>query len=130
MANIIEVMKSIPDYIGSNGRSEGEIAAAEKSLGTMFAPDYRLYLKEIGLACFDGHELTGITNDTRLSVVAVTEQERAAKPNMPSSWYVVEQTGFDGIVIGQAPTGEIYQTVSIAPGCELYNSLVGYVTAK
>ena len=130
MANIIEVMKSIPDYIGSNGRSEYEIVAAEKSLGTKFAPDYRLYLKEIGLACFDGHELTGITNDTRLSVVAVTEQERAANPNIPSSWYVVEQTGFDGIVIWQAPTGEIYQTISIAPGQKLYDTLAGYVTAK
>lgn len=130
MANIIEVMKSIPDYIGSNGRSEDEIAAAEKSLGTTFAPDYRLYLKEIGLACFDGHEITGITNNARLSVVAVTEHERAANPNIPSSWYVVEQTGFDGIVIWQAPTGEIYQTISITPGCELCDSLVGYVTVK
>ena len=129
MANIIEVMKSIPDYIGSNGRSECEIVAAEKSLGTKFAPDYRLYLKEIGLACFNGHELTGITNDTRLSVVAVTEQERAANPNIPSSWYVVEQTGFDGIVIWQAPTGELYQSTPRAPGKKSHNTLRDYILA-
>lgn len=129
MANIIEVMKSIPDYIGSNGRSEGEIAAAEKSLGTTFAPDYRLYLKEIGLACFDGHELTGITNDARLSVVAVTEQERAANPNIPFSWYVVEQTGFDGVVIWQVPTGELYQSIPGALGRKSYNALRDYILA-
>ena len=129
MATIIEVMKSIPDYVGSNGRSEREIVAAEKSIGTQFAPDYRLYLKEIGLACFDGHELAGITNDARLSVVAVTEQERAANPNIPSSWYVVEQTGFDGIVIWQSPSGEIYQAVADMPGRKIYNTLVEYVSA-
>ena len=122
MANIIELMKSIPDYIGSNGRSEDEIAAAEKSLGTTFAPDYRLYLEEIGLACFDGHELTGITNNVRLSVVAVTEQERAANPNVPSSWYVIEQTGFDGIVIWQTPIGEIHQASQFAYKPECYHS--------
>lgn len=127
MDNIIEFMESIPDYIGSNGRSEEEIAAAEKSLGTMFAPDYRLYLKEIGLACFDGHELTGITNDTRLSVVAVTEQERAANSNIPSSWYVVEQTGFDGIEIWQAPTGEIHQLTAITSSQRTFSSLVEYL---
>lgn len=127
MANIIEVMKSIPDYIGSNGRSEDEIAAAEKSLGTTFAPDYRLYLEEIGLACFDGHELTGITNNARLSVVAVTEQERAANPNVPSSWYVVEQTGFDGIVIWQTPIGEIHQISIRTSGQKPYHSLVEYL---
>lgn len=128
MANIIEVMKNIPDYIGSNGRSEGEIAAAEKSLGTMFAPDYRLYLKEIGLACFDGHEFTGITNDARLSVVAITEQERATNPNIPSSWYVVEQTGFDGIVIWQDADGAVYQTTPNSMLKKIANSLLEYIT--
>ena len=130
MANIIEVMKSIPDYIGSNGRSEREIVVAEKSLGTKFAPDYRLYLKEIGLACFDGHELTGITNNARLSVVAVTEQERAANPNIPSSWYVVEQTGFDGIVIWQTPKGDVYEAISGTICKKNYKTLEDYLGEK
>lgn len=130
MANIIEVMKSIPDYIGSNGRSENEIAAAEKSLGTTFAPDYRLYLKEIGLACFDGHEFTGITNNARLSVVAVTEQERAANPNISSSWYVVEQTGFDGIVIWQTPKGDVYEAMSGTVCKKNYKTLAEYLWDK
>lgn len=127
MANIIEVMKSIPDYIGSNGRSEREIVSAEKSLGTKFAPDYRLYLKEIGLACFDGHELTGLTNDARLSVVAVTEQERAANPNIPDSWYVVEQTGFDGMIIWQNTSGEVFYSTNTSSGKRKYNDLCSFI---
>ena len=39
MADIIETMKTIPDYIGSNGRTDTEIADAENALGTVFAPD-------------------------------------------------------------------------------------------
>lgn len=127
MTNIIDVMKSIPDYIGSNGRSEREIVAAEKSLGTQFAPDYRLYLKEIGLACFDGHELTGITNDARLSVVAVTEQERAVNPNIPSSWYVIEQTNYDGITVWQNTSGEIYYATRTSSGKKAYIDLCSFI---
>lgn len=130
MSNIIEVMKNVPDYIGSNGRSETEIAVAEKLLGTTFAPDYRLYLKEIGLACFDGHELTGITDDARLSVVVVTEQERAANPNIPASWYVVEQTGFDEIVIWQTPKGDVHEAMSGNVCKKIYMTLVDYLVDK
>ena len=60
MSNIIEILKNAPDYIGGTGRTEDEIRDAEEHLGVKFASDYRLYLKEIGLACFDGHELTSI----------------------------------------------------------------------
>ena len=62
MVNIVDVLKGMPDYIGANGRSEEEILHAEKALGISFAEDYREYLAKIGLACFDGHELTGLTS--------------------------------------------------------------------
>lgn len=57
-----EIIKTKPDYIGANGRTDTEIEKAENELGITFAEDYREYLREIGLACFDGHELTGLTN--------------------------------------------------------------------
>jgi len=41
MTNIIDVLKSMPDYIGSNGRTEEDIDKAEKALGISFAKDYR-----------------------------------------------------------------------------------------
>ena len=76
MENIIDVLRSMPDYIGSNGRSKEEIELAEKMLGVTFAKDYRKYLEEIGLACFCGHELTGLTKTERLHVVSVTKEQR------------------------------------------------------
>ena len=50
MKNIIDVLKSMPDFIGSNGRSKEEIELAEIMLEVAFARDYRNYLEEIGLA--------------------------------------------------------------------------------
>lgn len=83
-----EAIKLMPDYIGSNGRSEEEIEQAEMALRVSFAKDYRLYLEEIGLAFFDGHELTGLTNTARLNVIDVTKEYREELGNMVSSWYV------------------------------------------
>lgn len=51
MSDIIEALKSAPDYIGGTGRTEDEIRKAEELIGVEFASDYRCYLKEIGLAC-------------------------------------------------------------------------------
>lgn len=127
MADIIEVLKNMPDYIGSNGRTEEEIAKAENVLGVSFAEDYRTYLKEIGLACYDGHELTGLTKSDRLDIVSVTKEQRKRVGEAASSWYVVEETGIDGIVIWQAQTGEIYQTAPGALPCKLYNSLTKFI---
>ena len=49
MNGIIETLKNAPEYIGGSGRTDAEIEIAEKQLGVEFAPDYRCYLKEIGL---------------------------------------------------------------------------------
>ena len=110
METIVDTLKSIPDYIGSNGRAEENIWEAESFLGVSFAADYRQYLKMIGLASFDGHELTGLTNISRLDVVTVTKEQRAINTNIPESWYVVEETNIDGIIIWQNELGHMYQT--------------------
>ena len=52
MSDIIDILKNAPEYIGGNGRTDTEIETAEKQLGIKFSPDYRCYLKDIGLACF------------------------------------------------------------------------------
>lgn len=127
MENIVDVLKSIPDYIGGNGKINEEIEKAEQILKTQFASDYRQYLSKIGLACFDGTEITGLTEDKRLSVVDVTMCEREANPDVPTSWYVVEQTNIDNIVIWQAPSGEIYQTISGSKGYKICENLTEYI---
>lgn len=84
------------------------------------------YLKDIGLACFDGHELTGICKSARLNVVDVTLLQRQ-RVSDAYSWYVVEETGIDGRVIWQTPTGDIYQTAPGTKTRKVFGSLAEYI---
>lgn len=129
MSEIIEILKNAPEYIGGAGRTEEEIKNAEQQLGIEFAPDYKCYLKEIGLACFDGHELTGICKSARLNVVDVTVNQRNVFPEA-SSWYVIEETNVDGIVIWQHTSGELYCTIPGSKPKKICNSLEEYVLGK
>ena len=121
-----ETIKMKPDYIGSNGRSDAAIAKAEKELGITFASEYREYLKEIGLACFDGHELTGLTNAERLNVVSVTKELWKQSPKNSALWYVVEDVGLDGIIIWQNSDGTLYATAPYTNAKKVANSLSEY----
>ena len=126
MNGIIETLKNAPEYIGGSGRTDAEIESAEKQLGVEFAPDYRCYLKEIGLACFDGHELTGICKSSRLNIVDVTSAQREQYPEA-GFWYVIEETNIDGIIIWQSPTGAIYKTAPGIKSRKIYDSLTEYI---
>ena len=128
MNNIIDRLKEMPDYIGSNGRTEDEIQQAEKALGVSFSEDYRNYLKEIGLACFDGHELTGLTQTKRLDVVSITKEKREQFGNITSLWYVIEETNIFGIVIWQSSDGSIYETAPNSKAKKIDSSLAEYIT--
>lgn len=127
MKSMISVIKDKPDYVGSNGRNESAIAQAEKSLNNHFAADYREYLLEVGLASFDGHELTGICNSKRLNVVDVTLAERSITPGIPQNWYVLEEANIDGIVIWQNSIGEIFQTQPGRETIKLADSICDYL---
>lgn len=126
MNDIIETLKDAPDFIGGTGRKEAEIESAEKELGINFAPDYKTYLKEIGLACFDGHELTGICQDPRLDVVHVTKDQRENNPES-RSLYVIEEANIDRIVIWQDNAGKTYMTEGNLEPKLIANSMTDYI---
>lgn len=128
MKNIIDVLRSMPDFIGSNGRSKEEIELAETMLEVAFARDYRNYLEEIGLACFDGHELTGLTKTDRLNVVTVTMEQRERFGKIASTWYVIEEANIYGIVIWQDTEGFVYEAASNAKVKKVADSLSEYFT--
>lgn len=128
MKNVCDVIRKFSDYVGANGKSDSEILCAEKMLGVEFAEDYKGYLSEIGLACFDGRELTGVTDDIRLDVVSVTLNERVKCIEIPTDWYVVEQANINGIVIWQNKKGEIYQTKFGKGSVKVADSLYEYIS--
>ena len=72
MESIIDMLKEKDCFCSLKGVTEDEIRVAEQTLGLSFAKEYRAYLQTFGLASFQGHELTGIIQSPRLSVVAQT----------------------------------------------------------
>lgn len=128
--DFIDVLKACPDYVGSCGRKDQDISDAEKELNTIFAADYRCYLKQIGLASFNGHELTGITTNSRLSVVQATRRELLLQPDIPVSWYVIEQADMDGLVVWQRPSGEIYLSEPRHPARKIYDSFEAFIKVE
>lgn len=126
MEDIIKTLKDAPDFIGGTGRTDVEIERVQKELGIDFATDYKTYLKEIGLACFDGHELTGICEDPRLDVVHVTKDQRENNPEAPNC-YVIEEANIDGIVIWQDFSGKIYMTEGNSSPKLIADSLSAYI---
>lgn len=106
----------IQEIRGRNGFLHGapatpdQIRNAEEQLQLNFSEEYSEYLLELGIATFEGHELTGITKFPRLNVVDVTKKEKARNPNVTDPYYVIEETNIDGIIIWQVSSGEVYQT--------------------
>ena len=126
--SLVNMIKGFEDYIGSNGRPNEDIERVEIALGLCFASDYREYLKEIGLACFNGHEMTGITNIARVDVEKVTKEQREQNTAVPSDWYVVEEANVDGVVIWQSATGEVFQTAPGSTATKIANNLTEYIS--
>ena len=106
--SIRELIATKEDACFGNGVSEKQIKAAEESLLLSFAADYREYLSTVGLAMFDGHELTGIGKAEHTDVVSVTKQMKALKEDIPADWYVIENENMDGAAIWQDSKGRIF----------------------
>lgn len=85
------------------------IDAAEKRLGLSFASDYKSFLSFIGACICFGHEIKGISDNPNLNVISATEEARRQYELLPHSWYVIEDTHMDGILIMQDKNGTVYK---------------------
>ena len=130
MKEIVDLLRAQPAFIAAKAPTAQEIAQAEQTLGVTFAPDYRDYVTALGVASYAGHELTGVCPFPRLSVVQVTQQERAANPAIPSSWYVLEQTNIDDLVIWQDASGTVYQAIPGHVPEKICETMIAYVAGR
>lgn len=108
MSQVVDQVRLLKRFRSGDPVPEINIEAAEKQLGTTFAPDYRACVAVFGrITCF-GHELTGIGNAQRLDVVEITKQRRSENQTIPDTWYVIEELHIDDVCAWQSPQGEIY----------------------
>lgn len=127
MMNIIDALKNAKQFYSGAAILDDEIEAAERELGLQFAVEYKDYLREYGFASYYGHELTGICKSPRLNVVKVTQEARDSYQFIDEEMYVVEDTGYEGILILQNRKGTIFQLEPNTKPSKIYPSLAAYV---
>jgi hypothetical protein len=127
MASIIEALKSTEHLRAGGAATDIEIETAEKQLDLTFASEYKEYLKEFGFASCNGHELTGISKSSRLNVVDVTQEARETYGSDIQDMYVIEDTGYEGILVLQDRKGSVYQIEPNSKPSKICPSLAAYV---
>ena len=128
MSIIFDELKYRHDFYFEGNVSLDKIKMAEDKLGLQFADDYKEYVAHYGTISCSGRELTGISCDEYLDVVAVTEKQWSKNLFVEHLLYVIEETHIDGIVILQSQTGEIHQTYSNTKPKKICDSLSEYIS--
>lgn len=126
MSEFVDKISKMKSFRSRKPASVEQIVNAEDELGVSFADEYKQYLLAYGAASVFGHEFTGISSSSRISVVDVTLEEREFN-DISDDLYVVEQTNIDGIVIWQDSKGNIYKTQSGSDAKKICNSLSEYI---
>lgn len=83
-----------------------------------------------GIAAFDGHEMTGISESKRLNVVFVTTEARERYPEIPADLYVIEETGIEEFIVLQSANGAVFGYAPNYRLMKIYESLSDYITAQ
>ena len=130
MSNLPTLIKEADGFVSLQPAKSSNIEAAETQLSLKFASDYKEYLLVFGAASFDGKELTGICKSERLSVVSATERARDFYPQFPPKTYVVEELGFDHVLITQDAGGRVYAYGPHDSGKQIAASLQEYLFPK
>lgn len=125
--DIIQALRGKENLLNGDGVEESVVAAAERELDLKFAADYRAYLLEMTIAAYDGHELTGLSKAVRTNVVEVTKQKWSECSKVPKSWYVIEDTNIDWIVIWQSQDGKTYETVGGSEPVCIADTMVEFI---
>lgn len=129
MSKIVDALKACEKLRAGGAVNESDISFAEEALGLEFSSEYKEYLKEFGFASYMGHEFTGICKSARLNVVDVTQETRNLYDIAPDM-YVVEETGYEGVVILQNTKGIIFQIEPNGSPKQISQSLTDYIQAK
>lgn len=113
--DIIEVIKSLGEFMSIGGAEASKIAQASEILGVEFAEDFKKYTQTFGAIRIDDIDLCGVVDYDAISTVALTQEMRDFS-DFPMDCYVIESLGIDDIVCVQKSDGKVYQ---YAPDSEL-----------
>lgn len=127
MSNIIQVIEGLEHLRSLTPATKLDVLNAEFDLGLKFADEFKEYVLKYGVISAKRVEITGVCEFPRLSVVNVTVKEREFNNNIPDDMYVIESTGFEGMVILQNSKGEIFSLVPNGMPKKIFETLADYL---
>jgi len=122
-----EVLQTKEDVFFLDGVSKEQIESAEQSLSLSFSEDYKECLEKYLLLTYDGHELTGICDSPRLSVVETTKREKEDNEFISDDMYLIEKVGVENMTIWQNSNGEIFEVEYKCEPRKICESLLEYI---
>ena len=111
--DIVSKIKAHGGYHRSRcGASDEQIASAEQTLGLKFPEEYKEIAKEFGHIYFPANhwtgEWTGFNINRGLDVVDATRFEQINDDRFPAGFFVLENTGWDGLLVVANSVGQVY----------------------
>ena len=125
--SILDVISNLRKMLHLTPASDFDVLNAEYDLGVKFADDFKEYVLEYGVITAENVEITGVCTSERLSVVYVTAKERKLNPAIPDDMYVIDSTGYEGLVVLQNSQGEIFSLGPSSTPKKIFNSLADYL---
>lgn len=126
MKNLTNELKKISDLVSTKGASNEQIVKAQNKLSLEFSSDFIDYLKEFGLVTFYNVEWQGLNGPEYLNVVESTLQAREIYPDFPVNMFILEDLGFDGLLILLDTKGSVYEW-QYGDCKKIYDSMVEYL---
>ena len=108
MSKISDELKLVSGLEATKGANDEQILKAQNELAIKFSTDYIDYLREFGVVNFFGTEWQGLNGPEYLNVVKSTLEARETYPDFPVNMFILEDLGFDGILILLDTNGSVF----------------------
>ena len=109
MSKISDELKLVSGLEATKGANDEQILKAQNELTIKFSTDYIDYLREFGVVNFFGTEWQGVNGPGYLNVVKSTLEARETYPDFPVNMFILEDLGFDGILILLDTNGSVFE---------------------
>lgn len=121
-------LDNLIDFTHGNGTTIDEIINAESELMIKFSDEFKEYTKRYSSIVFNGHEIQGVTSVMHFDVVKNTLRNKTIMKQIPNDFYLIEDTGYEGICIWQNQKGYIFMSFIDESYQKISDSLLEYLT--
>lgn len=106
VSNLCRLIRATPlARFRVDGATEEDVADLEEQLKVALPLEYRVFLRELGYAVWNGWVINGVSGIDDFDVIQSTTWRRSARDYLPADRQTIPLTG---VVVGPEPTGGDY----------------------